>query len=141
MPDVEGVDHRFVDVRGLRLHVAEAGDGDPLVMLHGWPQHWYEWRHVIPRLADRYRVLCPDLRGFGWSDAPGSGYEKERLASDVLELLDALGLDQVRLIGHDWGGWAGFLIALRAPERVSGYLALNIPHPFQRADPARATQM
>ena len=131
-PPVEGVEHRFVDANGIRLHVAEAGDrdGDPVVLLHGWPQHWYEWRHLIPPLAERYRVICPDLRGLGWSDAPRSGYEKETLADDVLALIDELGLDSVRLVGHDWGGWVGFLICLREPERVSRHLALNIAPPF-----------
>src|SRR6059058_6686702 len=98
-PAVEGVEvtHRYVDIGGLRMHVAEAGEGEPLVMLHGWPQHWYLWRHQIPELSKRYRVICPDLRGFGWSDAPAGRYEKETLAADLIALLDALGLERVRL--------------------------------------------
>jgi pimeloyl-ACP methyl ester carboxylesterase len=133
-PKVEGVRHSFVEAGGLRMHVAEAGpeDGEPVVLLHGWPQHWYEWRELIPRLAEHYRVLCPDLRGLGWTDAPPRGYDKETLAGDVLALLDALGLRQVNLVGHDWGGWAGFLLCLRHPERVRRFLALNIAHPWQR---------
>jgi pimeloyl-ACP methyl ester carboxylesterase len=134
LPHVDGVDHRYVEANGIRVHVAEAGPGDstepPILLLHGWPQHWYEWRHLIPALAGRDRVICPDLRGLGWSEAPPSGYEKETLADDVLALLDELGLDSVRLIGHDWGGWVGFLVCLRTPERVSRYLALNIVPPF-----------
>jgi pimeloyl-ACP methyl ester carboxylesterase len=133
-PHVEGVEHRFVEARGLRFHVAEAGEGDPVVMLHGWPQHWYEWRHLMPSLAGRHRVVCPDLRGLGWSDAPLTGYEKEELASDVLALLDALGLERVQLVGHDWGGWTGFLICLREPQRVERFLALNILPPFVPID-------
>jgi pimeloyl-ACP methyl ester carboxylesterase len=135
MPDVAGVKHRFIDVRGLRMHVAEAGEGEPLVMLHGWPQHWYEWRHLIPPLAERYRVICPDLRGLGWTDAPRDGYEKENLATDVLALLAELEINSFRLIGHDWGGWVGFLIALREPGRVERYLALNIYPPFTEVTP------
>jgi pimeloyl-ACP methyl ester carboxylesterase len=135
MPEVPGVEHRFVDANGLRMHVAEAGEGEPVVMLHGWPQHWYEWRHLIPPLAERYRVICPDLRGLGWTDAPPAGYEKENLATDVLALLDAIGVDRFRLVGHDWGGWAGYLICLREPERVERYLALNIYPPFVRVTP------
>lgn len=115
------------------MHVAEAGEGEPLVMVHGWPQHWYVWRHLIPRLAESYRVICPDLRGLGWTDAPPDGYEKETLASDLLNLLDAMGLDRVRLVGHDWGGFAGFLLCLRAPERVERYVAMNTGHPWLRA--------
>ena len=101
MPHVDGVEHRFVDVNGLRMHVAEAGEGEPLVMLHGWPQHWYEWRHLIGPLSETRRVICPDLRGLGWTDAPPGGYEKENLASDVLALLDELGVDRFDLMGHD----------------------------------------
>jgi pimeloyl-ACP methyl ester carboxylesterase len=133
-PHVAGVEHRFVEANGVRLHVAEAGEegAEPLVMVHGWPQHWYEWRELIPPLAEGNRVICPDLRGFGWSEAPGSGYDPETSAADLLGLLDALDLDRVRLVGHDWGGWASFLLCLRHPERVSRLLALNIIHPWNR---------
>ena len=120
----------MVDVGGLQLHVAEAGRGEPVVMLHGWPQHWYAWRHVIPRLARDYHVYCPDLRGFGWSEAPPSGYDKEQLATDMLALLDELNLGPVRLVGHDWGGFVGFLMCLREPDRFERYLALNIVTPW-----------
>jgi pimeloyl-ACP methyl ester carboxylesterase len=131
IPEVEGVDHRYVTARGMRFHVAEAGAGDDVVLcLHGWPQHWYEWRNLIPALADRHRVLALDLRGCGWSDAPRRGYEKESMATDVLAVLDQLGLDRVKLVGHDWGGWIGFLLALRAPQRVERFLALNIVPPW-----------
>jgi pimeloyl-ACP methyl ester carboxylesterase len=133
-PHVEGVEHRFLDVGGLWLHVAEAGDGEPLLMLHGWPQHWYEWRHQIPELSKRYRVICPDFRGFGWSDAPAVGYDKETLAADIVKLLDALHLDKVKLVGHDWGGWAGFLLCMQHPERVERFVALNIPPPWGKVD-------
>ncbi len=134
LPYVEGVEHTWVDAGGLRTHVAEAGSGEPVVLVHGWPQHWYCWRHLIPRLAQSYRVICPDLRGHGWTDAPRWGYQKEQLATDVLALLDALELDSVRLVGHDWGGFAGFLMCLRAPERIRRYLALNIIHPWPSTD-------
>jgi pimeloyl-ACP methyl ester carboxylesterase len=130
LPHVDGVEHRFLEASGLRTHLAEAGTGEAVVMLHGWPQHWYEWRHLIPSLSKRYRVICPDLRGLGWTEAPAGGYEKEQLASDMLALLDALELDRVGLIGHDWGGWVGFLICLREPQRIERYLALNIVPPF-----------
>jgi pimeloyl-ACP methyl ester carboxylesterase len=129
-PELEGVAHRQVEVRGVRLHVAEAGDGPAVLCLHGWPQHWWVWRKVIPSLAQERRVICPDLRGFGWSDAPPGRYEIQQLADDVLALLDELELPEVELIGHDWGGYAGFLLCLQAPERVRHYLALGINHPF-----------
>lgn len=140
MPHVDGVSHRDVIANGVRLHVAEAGSpgADPLVMLHGWPQHWWEWRELIPPLAERYRVICPDLRGFGWSEAPPGRYEPEVFAADLLALLDRLELDRVRLIGHDWGGLASFILCLRHPERVHRYLALNIIHPWLRLRPSLA---
>jgi pimeloyl-ACP methyl ester carboxylesterase len=133
-PDLAGVEHRYVDVNGFRMHYAEAGAGEPVLMLHGWPQHWYMWRHLIPVLSPGFRVICPDLRGFGWSEAPPGRYEKEQLADDILALMDALDLKRVRLVGHDWGGWVGFLLCLRAPERFDRYLVLNMTHPFQHPD-------
>lgn len=130
-PHVEGVTHHQVRARRIGFHYAEAGSGDDVVLcLHGWPQHWYEWRHLMAALADRHRVLALDLRGFGWSEAPPDGYEKENLADDVLAVLDELGLERVKLVGHDWGGWIGFLLCLREPQRFERYLALNILPPW-----------
>jgi pimeloyl-ACP methyl ester carboxylesterase len=129
-PELQGVTHEYVSAGGLRMHVALAGPADapPLLLVHGWPQNWWSWRHVIPPLAERFRVIAPDLRGFGWSEAPDEGYDKEQLAGDLLALLDALELERVTWIGHDWGAWSGFLAALRAPERIERMLALCIPH-------------
>jgi pimeloyl-ACP methyl ester carboxylesterase len=130
-PEIDGVSHHRVRARGIEFHYAEAGSGDDVVLcLHGWPQHWYEWRHLMPALAGRHRVIALDLRGFGWSDAPADGYEKESLADDVLAVLDGLGLERVKLVGHDWGGWIGFLLCLKAPERFERYLSLNILPPW-----------
>jgi pimeloyl-ACP methyl ester carboxylesterase len=132
LPHVEGVSHRFVNAGGLQVHLAEAGDPEapPLLMLHGWPQHWYMWRKQIPSLAQEFRLIMPDLRGFGWTEAPPSGYDKETLATDALNLLDALELERVSLLGHDWGGWTGFVMCLREPQRFERYMALNIPPPW-----------
>jgi pimeloyl-ACP methyl ester carboxylesterase len=134
MPQVDGVTHRMVQTSRLRVHLAEAGpaDGEPVLLLHGWPQHWYEWRGLVPVLSQRYRMLMPDLRGLGWSDAPRDGYEKEELARDQIALLDALGIERVKLVGHDWGGFAGFLLCLLAPERVEKFVATNIIHPWPK---------
>ena len=142
LPDdlpVEGVEveHRYVDVRGLRVHAALAGpaDGDPVVLVHGWPQHWWIWRGVLAPLAGAgYRCICLDLRGHGWTDAPPDGYEKEQFATDVLATLDELGVERFKLIGHDWGGFASFVMALRHPERVEKLLALSIIHPWIRRE-------
>ena len=135
MPQIPGVSHKLVRVGSVQLHVAEAGEGDPIVLQHGWPNHWYTWRHVIPELAKHRRVIVPDLRGFGWSEAPPGDYAKATFASDLIGLLDALELDRVDLIAHDWGGFAGFLAALRAPERFRRFLALAITHPWIQSDP------
>jgi pimeloyl-ACP methyl ester carboxylesterase len=129
-PPLDGVEHRWVTAGDVSLHVAEAGAGPPVVLLHGWPQHWWIWRDVVPLLAPHARLIMPDLRGLGWSEAPRDGYAKEQLADDVLALLDALGLERVRLVGHDWGGWVGWLLCARAPERLEAFLALDIPHPW-----------
>jgi pimeloyl-ACP methyl ester carboxylesterase len=133
-PYVPGVAHRYVDAGGLRMHVAEAGEGEPILALHGWPQHWYLWRAVIPRLAPRARVICPDLRGFGWTAAPAGGYDRETMARDVLALLDALGLERVRLLGHDWGAWIGFLLCMHHPDRMERFVGCNILPPWPSGD-------
>ena len=130
LPQLDGVTHRTVDARGLRFHVAEAGAGDPIVLLHGWPQHWWAWRHVVALLAPHARLVMIDLRGFGWSDAPPGGYDKQTMADDVLAVLDALELERVRLVGHDWGAWIGFLACGSAPERFEAFLALGSPRPL-----------
>jgi pimeloyl-ACP methyl ester carboxylesterase len=133
LPAVPGaaVAHRRVALPdGTHLHVAEAGDGPALVLVHGWPQHWWAWRRLLPALAQERRVVCPDLRGLGWSDAPPGDYAKERWAADLVALLDALDVDTADLAGHDWGGLAVLLAALRAPDRVRSVAALSILHPW-----------
>src|SRR3954452_16893352 len=133
MPPLAGVSHRQVDLGDVRLHVAEAGQGPPLVLLHGWPQHWWSWRRLIPELARRHRVLVPDLRGWGWSSAPPGSYAKATMAADVLKLLDLEGLERVPILGHDWGGYVGFLLALDHPSRVERLVALDITPPWPGA--------
>ena len=135
IPQVPGVTHRFVAARGTRFHVAEAGTGDPVLLLHGIAQHWYAWRKLIPELAGEYRLFCLDLRGCGWSEGTRRGYGTGQQVQDVLAVMDALGLERVRLVGHDSGGWLGFALCLHAPERFSGFVALNITHPW----PGQAT--
>jgi pimeloyl-ACP methyl ester carboxylesterase len=130
IPHVAGVEHEFVSAGGVRTHVALAGDGPPVLLLHGWPQHWYLWRDVMPVVAPHARVIAPDFRGFGWSEVPDGGYEKTQLADDMVALLDELGIEQVTIAGHDWGGYVGFLLALEHPERVKGFLALGILPPW-----------
>ncbi|MFC0453252.1 alpha/beta fold hydrolase [Rhodococcus jostii] len=109
-PALDGVRHRFLDLPGLRMHVAEAGHGERVVLLHGFLQHWWEWREVVPGLAARYRVIRPDLRGAGWTDAPPTGYTRDQLIADVVALLDTLELDRVGLVAHDWGALLGYAV-------------------------------
>jgi pimeloyl-ACP methyl ester carboxylesterase len=142
MPLVAGVEHGEVDVRGLRVHVALAGPsaGHPVVLQHGWPQHWYEWRHLIGPLAEAgYRVVAPDFRGFGWSEyPPDEDFRKETLVDDLIALCAALGYRRVSLVGHDWGGWVGWLLCLRRPDLVDRAVLLSAPPPFppDQIDPA-----
>ena len=131
-PPIEGAVHRFADAGGLRVHYAEAGEGEPVLLLHGWPQHHYLWRGIIDRLRDRYRLIAPDLRGSGWTEAPGHGYDCETFADDQLALLDALGIEQVNVIGHDWGAWTTWLLALGHPDRIRSAITCNVPHPWPR---------
>ncbi len=130
-PPIAGVRRSFVDARGVRFHVTEAGppDGRPVVALHGWPQHHWEYRDLLADPPPGLRIIAPDLPGYGWSGPAPHRWAKDDVATDVLALLDALGLDRALLVGHDWGGYIGHLMVLRAPERFDGYLALNISSP------------
>jgi pimeloyl-ACP methyl ester carboxylesterase len=132
LPDVPGVRHRFITTEGVRLHVAEAGEDDaaPVLLLHGFPQHWYMWRDMILSLARTKRVIAPDLRGFGWSDAPKRGYSTPRRVADVLAILDDLDVAKVDVVGHDWGAWLGFRLALDHPDRVNRLVAISMVHPW-----------
>jgi pimeloyl-ACP methyl ester carboxylesterase len=132
LPAVDGVEHRMFEVGDVDIHVAQAGDGAPQLLIHGYPQHWYVWRRLLPELARERRVICPDLRGFGWSQAPADGYDKETLMRDVLAVLDQLGVGSVPIAGHDWGGWIAMLIGILAPERVERVVIMGVFHPFMK---------
>jgi pimeloyl-ACP methyl ester carboxylesterase len=142
-PDITGAVHRYAEIQTadagpLRVHYADAGSGPPLLLLHGWPQHFWCWRRVVPLLARDFRLICPDLRGFGWTAAPGLGYDAETFAADAVALLDALGIERAGVIGHDWGGFTAFLVALHHPDRVTRLLALSTPIPWLRPSPRLA---
>jgi pimeloyl-ACP methyl ester carboxylesterase len=138
LAQIEGVEHKYADLPDFRVHYAEGGDasGDPVLLLHGWPQHWAEWTEVMPALAEAgYRLIAPDLRGFGWSGTPGHGYDSETHAADQIALLDELGIERAHVLGHDWGCWTTFLIGLGHPDRVRNLIACNAPHPWVRPRP------
>jgi pimeloyl-ACP methyl ester carboxylesterase len=124
-----GVEHHLDEVGDIRLHWVTAGAGEAVVLLHGWPQTWYEWRHLIPVLADRYRVIAPDLRGWGESERPEGGYDVATAAADVARLLDHLGVGTAHVIGHDWGTPVGYYLAATARDRVASFVALEASIP------------
>lgn len=140
-PAIEGAEQRHVVAGGLRIHYAEAGEGRPVLLLHGWPQNHLMWRRTIGLLGDSYRLIAPDLRGFGWTDAPGEGYDPLTFASDQIALLDALGIERADVIGHDWGGFTSILLGIAHPGRIGAILACSTPHPWPPVGPQSLDQL
>jgi pimeloyl-ACP methyl ester carboxylesterase len=103
----------------LSMHYLEMGTGEPLLLIHGWPQTSHCWHKVMPVLAKHFQVIAPDLRGFGESEHSGLPFSRAQLAADIVSLLDALGIDQTHIAGHDWGGMVAFKLALDFPERIN----------------------
>ena len=139
-------DITYIETNGIKLHVVMAGpkDGQPILLLHGFPEFWYGWRKQIPVLAEAgYRVIVPDLRGYNLSDKPKGvkSYRMQVLVADILGLIDALGYQSVNLVGHDWGAMVGWVLAIQYPERLQKLGILNAPHPdvmmrfLRRGDP------
>jgi pimeloyl-ACP methyl ester carboxylesterase len=116
--------------------VIEAGVGEPVLFLHGFPESSREWARVMASLADRAHVLAPDLRGAGNSEAPPSGYDAPTVVRDVIALLDELGIERVNLVAHDWGALVGFDLCLAHPDRVRRYVAIAVPAPYFDMTPA-----
>ena len=131
-PPIGEVRRSFVTARGVRFHVTEAGpaDGRPVLALHGWPQHHWVYRDLLADPPPGMRIIAPDLPGYGWSGPAPHRWAKEDVVSDLVALLDELGVDRFLLVGHDWGGFIGYLLTMRIPERIDGYLVLNIAHPW-----------
>jgi pimeloyl-ACP methyl ester carboxylesterase len=121
--------HHTAQVNGTRLHYVTAGEGPAVMLLHGWPQTWYEWRHVIDLLADEYQVVAPDLRGFGYSGKPATGYDAATMAADLAALADHLDLRDVTVLGHDWGAVFGYVYAAKTPSQVRalGIVEMALP--------------
>ena len=142
MPQVPGVTHRHVTVHqgtqdAAQLHVAETGTGPALLLLHGYLQHWYAWRRVLPLLAGDYRLVCADLRGFGWSEQTRRGYDIASLAGDLSALIDVLDIGPALVLGDDLGARVAMRLAQRAPERAAGLVTLGVNHPY----PARRVML
>jgi len=123
--------HSFHQTNGFRTHLAEAGDGPPLLLLHGWPEFWATWEPVIDRLSGQFRLLAPDFRGFGESGNPDAGRSERAgadvLADDIVALLDALGIERAGFVGHDVAAYVMQRLAIRYPQRVSGLFFFNCP--------------
>lgn len=127
--------HDYAVVGEVMLHYVTAGSGPPVVLLHGWPQTWYEWRHVIPALAKHYTVIAPDLRGLGDSSRPLSGYDKRTVAEDVWKLVhDHLGHRRFLLVGHDWGGPTAYALAAAHPDAVEKLVLIDVVVPGDGGD-------
>jgi len=119
----------YVRVNGVRLHYVRGGVGEPLVLLHGFPQHWYEWRKVMPALAETHDVIAVDMRGAGQSDAPATGYDKATLAEDLRGLVQQLNLDPINLVGHDIGLMVAYAYAAKYPGDVQRLVLMEAPIP------------
>jgi len=120
-----------VQTNGIGLRVALAGKGPLVVLVHGWPESWYSWRHQIPALAEAgYRVAAPDVRGYGGSDKPAAieAYAIKEMCADIAGLVEALGERQAILVGHDWGAPIVWHTSLFFPQRVRAVAALSVPH-------------
>ncbi|MFY2562413.1 alpha/beta fold hydrolase [Corallococcus terminator] len=125
------ITHRTLETNGIRLHVAEAGKGPLVLLLHGWPESWYSWRHQLPALAAAgYRAVAPDVRGYGRSDKPGSveAYSMKNLVADFVGLLDALGEKTAVVVGHDWGAAMAWTCAALHPDRFRAVVGMSVPH-------------
>ena len=123
------MEHHTTKVNDVLLHYVICGKGDPVVLLHGWPQTWYQWRKVIPSLAQRYTVIAPDMRGLGDSAKPATGYDKRTIAEDIYRLVDQLGFERIFLVGHDWGGPVAYAYACAHPNDVRKLVILDVPIP------------
>jgi pimeloyl-ACP methyl ester carboxylesterase len=121
--------HHMASVNGIQLHYVIGGQGDPIVLLHGWPQTWYEWRHVMPTLAKNYTVIVPDLRGFGDSSKPVDGYDGKTTAEDVYQLVSQLGFNKIFLVAHDIGVQTAYSYAAAHPNNVSKLVLMEYPFP------------
>ncbi|MDH6262854.1 alpha/beta hydrolase [Bradyrhizobium sp. BR13661] len=123
------MEHLTISANGAKFHVVRAGHGQPLLLLHGWPEIWLTWEPVISRLSDRFALVTPDLRGFGDSDKPEGPYGPDGHAADMLALMDALGISRFGVVGHDVGGAVMQQLGRLAPERLAGLFLFDFVYP------------
>jgi pimeloyl-ACP methyl ester carboxylesterase len=136
LPDAPGFTHTIVETPGLRSHVATTGEGETVVLLHGFPEHWWQWHTIAPRLAERgYRAICPDLRGAGWTEADDPRIAHETRLHDLTAMLDVLGVDRAHVLAHDLGAITGMHLAYTHPERVRSLVQLSVPPGFMNFTP------
>ena len=122
--------HYKTTVNGILMHYVMGGKGDPIVLLHGWPETWYEWRHIIPQLiANNYTVIAPDMRGLGDSGKPQTGYDTKTIAEDIYQLVKKLGYSKIYLVAHDWGGPVAYSYAAAHPQDVRKMVITEIVLP------------
>lgn len=127
---MSAIEHQYALINDIQMHYVKAGHGDRLVvLLHGFPEFWYSWRHQIPVLSEHFTVVAPDLRGYNETEKPSWGYELDVLTNDVVSLIDELGHTKAIVIGHDWGGMVAWALAIAYPHRVERLINMNIPHP------------
>jgi epoxide hydrolase 4 len=126
-----GWQHRFIETNSIRLHCVTQGEGDLVLLLHGFPEFWYSWRHQIPALAKHFKVVVPDLRGYNDSDKPSTGYDLDTVTADIQGLIQRLGYTKAHIVGHDWGGTIAWHFANRFPTLLDRLAILNGPHPQQ----------
>ena len=134
--------HEYIVSNGIKLHYVTQGEGPLMLMLHGFPEFWYSWRHQIPELAKDYKVVALDLRGYNESDKPPqqSAYVMSEFIKDVEGVIKGLGYDRCVLVGHDWGGAIAWNFAYAHPEMLERLIVLNIPHPAKFAEGMRIPQ-
>ncbi|RKR84084.1 pimeloyl-ACP methyl ester carboxylesterase [Mucilaginibacter gracilis] len=126
-----GFENRYTTVNGVELHYVEGGSGAPLICLPGWPQTWYSFKNVAPKLAEKYRVIVVDIRGMGTSAKPETGYDKKTMAVDIYHLISYLKLPKVHLLGHDIGGMVAMSIAFNFPDVVQKLIVMDGAHPSE----------
>jgi len=134
--------HRYVNTNGIKMHLVEARQGFPVVMCHGFPELWYSWRHQIRALADAgFRAIAPDQRGYGETDCPQpiEAYTQKQIVTDIVGMLDALGIDKCVIVGHDWGGMTAWNAPLMFPDRIVRVIGINTP--FMARAPMRPTEL